>query len=327
MWHVVYWIGSALFLSFFYGYRNTGFQITSWFVILLLPISIGTTYFFNYYLIPRFLGKRQFLKFILYSFYAVIISVYLELVMIIFILVVITGVDFSAAHFEPLFLLAGMYIPVLLAIAIRLYREWSRSEEERILLQQKKAEAELKLLKAQLHPHFLFNTLNNLYALSLEKSDQLPDMLLKLSDMLQFILYDANRDKIPLKDEIQQVENYLELEKLRFDQENNIDLKIEGDVNKIDIVPLSILTLVENSFKHGIPVSGKQFWVNINISIVEDDVNVFVSNSCSENTVEKKEAGIGLKNLRSRLDLIYKDNYQLNTVAKEEVFEVSLQLR
>lgn len=326
IWHVLYWIGAALFLSFFYGYRSTGFQVTLWLVVLLLPVSIGTTYFFIYFLIPRYLIKKRYFQFTLYSFYTIIVSVYLELIVLVFVLIVIAGLDFGLANFEPLFFLAGMYIPVLLAITANLYSGWRKLDDEHHFLAKQKAEAELRFLKSQLHPHFLFNTLNNLYALALEKSDKLPEMILKLADLLHFILYESSNDKIPLEKELEQVRNYIELEKLRFENNDDIKIEVSGDVEKASILPLSILTLVENGFKHGIQQSQNQGWLKIFVNVLSNRISVSVTNSIGKQASKSDEKGIGLSNLQSRLKLIYKDQYKLVISGEEDSHKVQMNL-
>jgi LytS/YehU family sensor histidine kinase len=246
--------------------------------------------------------------------------------MVIFIYVVITELDFISAIFEPMFLLAGIYIPVLFAVVVKLYTGWIQSEEEKKSLQQKQAEAELKLLKSQLHPHFLFNTLNNLYALALEKSDKLPNAILELSDLLHFILYESQADKIPLEDELKQVENYVELEKLRLDENSEIKIEVQGQPQGQKILPLSVLTLVENSFKHGNTGVKEAFWINVSVSISDSNrITVVVENPFESNS-EKKTGGIGLDNLKSRLELIYGRDYTLDILTDNNLHKVILDL-
>ncbi len=206
--------------------------------------------------------------------------------------------------------MAGMYIPVLIAVAAKLYQRWIVSEEKNIDLRQQKAEAELKFLKSQLHPHFLFNTLNNLYSLSLEKSDKAPEMILKLSDLLHFILYDCNAEKILLGKEIEQVENYIELEKLRHSNNQLVQMEINGNPENVKILPLVLLTLVENGFKHGV-FNKEGTMVSLKIDITKEGSSITVSNKTVEvNT--GTDNGIGLANLRSRLKNTYFNNFKMN---------------
>lgn len=325
-WHVLYWVVSLLFLVFFLGYQTIGIRITLWFILTLSPIVILTTYFFTEYLIPRFLVKKKIFKFSLYALYTVIASVYLVLIMLVVIFIFVAGLNIKAANFNALFLVAGMYIPVVMGIAVKLYRTWQKSEEVNLRLLQQKTEQELNLLKTQIHPHFLFNTLNNLYALINEKSDKAGKVVLELSDLLSFILYDCKADRIPLRDEIKQIENYISLEKLRYGERVEVKTEIMKNVGQILVLPLILLPLVENCFKHGVKPTLSPSTIYIAISREGNFLLIQVRNSLPAKTPDFDSGGLGLENLRSRLQLAYGREFDLNSEKTSLYFIVRLKI-
>ncbi len=325
-WHVLYWIISLAFLVFFLGYKTIGVSLTLWFILSMAPIVILTTYFFTEFLIPKYLVKRKIIKFGLYSFYTIIGSVYLELIMLVVIFIFGAELNIEAANFDGLFLVSGTYIPVVVSIAIKLYRTWQRSEEKSLRLLQQKTEEELKFLKSQIHPHFLFNTLNNLYALVMEKSDKAGDVVLQLSDLLSYILYDCKNDRLPLKKEYEQIKNYISLEKLRYGDRVKVELDIDKNTLDQYIMPLTLLPFVENSFKHGVKPTSARSHINLNISKHGNGIQIRLSNSIPVKRNTQISGGIGLDNLKTRLDLYYGERYFLDKKVEEDSFTVILKI-
>ncbi len=325
-WHLLYWVVSLMFLVFFLGYQTIGIRLTLWFILTLSPVVILTTYFFTEYLIPRFLVKKRIFKFSLFSVYTVIASIYLELIMLVVIFIFGAGLNIKAANFNVPFLVAGTYIPIVVGIAVKLYRTWQKSEEVNLRLLQQKTEQELNLLKTQIHPHFLFNTLNNLYALINEKSDKAGEVVLQLSDLLSFILYDCKADRIPLKDEIKQIENYISLEKLRYGERVEIKLEIMRNVEQLLVLPLVLLPLVENGFKHGVKPTLSSSSICVELSREGNFLLIKVRNSIPSKPSMTDSGGLGLENLRSRLQLAYDKEFELNTEKSYGNFKVFLKI-
>jgi sensor histidine kinase YesM len=325
-WHLLYWVVSLMFLVYFLGYQTIGFRLTLWFILTLAPIVILTTYFFTEFLIPKYLVRKRIFKFSLYAVYTVIASVYLELVMLVVIFIFGAELNIRAANFNASFLVTGTYIPVVLGIAVKLYRTWQRSEEKNLRLLQQKTEQELKLLKSQIHPHFLFNTLNNLYALIHEKSEKAGDVVLQLSDLLSFILYDCKADRIPLMSEVKQIENYIALEKLRYGNRVAADIKIAEPVDHISILPLILLPLVENCFKHGVKPTLSGSNILIEISLKQNYLIMIVRNSIPSKADQESPGGFGLSNLRSRLHLAYAEKFEISINKSSTVFTVMLKI-
>lgn len=219
----------------------------------------------------------------------------------------------------------GIYSVVAIVVVIHLIKKWYFSEQERQLLRQEKLEAELRYLKAQIHPHFLFNTLNNLYSLIITQSSKAPEIVYKLSQLMSYMLYDSNKPFVPLQMEIDYIENYITLEKIRYADRLDVSLNILDNIDNIHIAPLLILPFIENSFKHGVASDIGKVWVYIDIQVRNGQLLIKVENSKPATKPVLPSSGLGLANLRKRLALIYRENYDLQLI-DEETYLVILKL-
>lgn len=216
-----------------------------------------------------------------------------------------------------------MGIAILIKVTINLNKE--RQQKADLLVQQHSTE--LALLKAQVNPHFFFNTLNNIYSLVYKKSDDAPAALLKLSEIMRYMLYDSKSDTVPLEKELIHLENYLELEKLRLKDPSYISFKTKGDPAGIFVPPMLLLTFVENAFKHG-KRRVEHPGIIIRIRIGMDELNFTVINYTQENQIANQQAeGIGLQNVTRRLELLYPDCHELEITHIKNQFKVSLTLK
>lgn len=337
--HIFFWILVLGFYTLLFGHENRDYLGSFKFVITLLPITLATTYFLNYYLVPRFLLTKKYFRFFLYFLYTIIISITLELNAVIFSLVRISsfGVDqMNPASFNIFYLIAANYLVVFLAVSIKLLNHWYQIQHENLILEKegmeielKLKEAELKLLKAQIHPHFLFNTLNNLYGLALSGSEKTPDTVLKISSLLDFMLYRSTQPRVQLKEEVDYIKDYIELEKLRYHQ-IRIDWKEEGALDDIYIAPMLLQPFIENAFKHGTSHDIQQPWLEVNLSVRNrSELSFSVRNSKSpENSRDQSgyTEGIGLKNVKKRLKILYPGHHRLKISEEPETFGISLDL-
>jgi LytS/YehU family sensor histidine kinase len=210
-------------------------------------------------------------------------------------------------------------------------KDWLVHQQERKELENQKIQSELKFLKSQIDPHFFFNTLNNLYALTLKKSDLAPEIVLRLSEMMRYMLYECNEVKVPLEKEIKYLKNYLELEKLRQGNNFNIQFDIDGESGDKLIAPLVFIPFLENSFKHGVNNQIKSGFVNIDMELSNDRVKMEIENS-KVTTIEsqhtsKKSGGIGLTNVKRRLKLIYPNKHKIDIINKANSFKVLLDIQ
>ncbi|MCK0135956.1 histidine kinase [Arenibacter sp. S6351L] len=213
-----------------------------------------------------------------------------------------------------------------IALSIKLLKYWYLQRKRTIEAEQQKTVAELKLLKAQLHPHFLFNTLNNLYSHTLEASPRSPEIVLKLSGLLRFMIYDSNVPKISLVKEIELLQNYISLEKLRYGDRLDLSMTITGDIGRFQIAPLLLLPFLENTFKHGTSRQVETSWISFHLSMQGSTMYFKLVNSVDADEAKTRIGGLGLQNVRQRLELLYKHDHTLETVMLDEVFVVTLEI-
>lgn len=210
--------------------------------------------------------------------------------------------------------------------------QWVRNAREKQELKTEQIQTELKFLKSQINPHFLFNILNSLYALTLKKSDMAPTMVIKLSEMMRYMLYECNEKRVPLEKEINYLRNYLDLEKLRIGNKMDVELNVNGELEGKYIAPLIFINFVENSFKHG-GISGNKSkgHVTLDISVEEEEIRFNLENSkplrIGETKSMKAIGGIGLKNVKNRLDLVYANNYKINIREDDDIYSIDLALQ
>ena len=221
----------------------------------------------------------------------------------------------------------SLYLIVYISLTslLRLARGWFRLQE----MENEKTETELKALRSQINPHFLFNSLNSIYSLARKNSDLVPEKVVQLSDLMRHVIYESDTDAIPLEKEIEMIRNYIELQNLRTPDSEKIKLEVLGDLKEKKIAPLLFLPFVENSFKHGLKGGGNMVFVSINIRVQENSLLFEIENSKGKNTEikEEKYKGIGIENVRKRLDLIYPGKYSLEISDDEFIFKVTLNLQ
>jgi two-component system LytT family sensor kinase len=213
------------------------------------------------------------------------------------------------------------------ALAIKLLKRWYLKQKETDQLVREKINAELQLLKAQVHPHFLFNTLNNIYSFILNESDKAPEMIKKLSSLLHYILNDCNRQLVPLNKELSMIQDYIALEQVRYGDRLNLSLQIQGTAKNKMISPLMLIPFVENSFKHGTSRMLTHPWIRLDIQIEKDFLEFKLSNNKPENNNESfGKKGIGLNNVKKRMALLYPESHSLNIIESEMSYEVVMKI-
>jgi two-component system, LytTR family, sensor kinase len=217
---------------------------------------------------------------------------------------------------------------VLTAFLLQITVDYYEQKERIKRIELEKTVAELNFLRAQVNPHFLFNTLNNLYALIIEKSDKSGECVLKLADILKYILAEGKEDKVSLKKELMLLENYIELERLRK-PDADVSFTTESGVNSYVISPLLLLPFIENSFKHGLNTVTKNGFIHLHIKAVDESLSLTIENNIppGDNAVAVQSHGIGIENVRKRLELLYPNRYQLLIERKKNSFLVNLQLQ
>lgn len=337
-YHILFWALVAFFYFFLFNWNSDFREASIIFSAGLLPVAIAVTYFFNYKLVPQFLWKKLYGRFFLFSFYTLMAGVWISFLIVFYVLIYImnnkSAIDPSVLH--PELQVMTLNFIVFFAIAVKqikraFFMQQEKNDWEKLKLntELKLKEAELKLLKAQIHPHFLFNTLNNLYGLTLEKSDEAPNLVLRLSDILDYILYRCNEPSVSLSDEIDNLKNYIEIERIRYSEKLKMDVNFPSNTNSLKIAPLIILPFIENAFKHGVSNYPGIAFVNTKIDLLENTLIFKIENSISP--VRKIEdgfsKGIGLQNAQKRLEFLYPEKYILKIDEKDETYSVNLTLQ
>jgi two-component system, LytTR family, sensor kinase len=314
LWHLIYWILTWFLTNLLFGYAELFNPASMLYSSVILLIAAGVSYWIVYFLIPRYLTTGKYGLFLTYLLFTIITSLDLELLTTMLFIIFLEKfqvITFYHDAREVYSLLTGTYFIVFLSVAIKLVEFWYHEQHRKQSAITEKIEAELKLLKSQIHPHFLFNTLNNIYSLSLQKSDQAPDAVLKLSELLDYLIYHGESKIVELKKETDLIRNYIELENLRYGDRLTVDFHINGNPENIRIAPLLLLPLVENSFKHGISKSRGNQQLTIKLEIAEKNVEFYIENTVPIQTKKETVSGIGLPNLQKRLALQYKDKHSL----------------
>ncbi len=332
VYHIFFWVVFFLFLVIIdtnidesLGSRMLSKALRILFFVIIVYINL-------IYLFPYILKQNRFVLYMLLLLCLVILITPLE-VLLTFYLIPGIGKPLSEAftfQSNATYFLGNFFVTFSSSI-YKIINDWIENQNEKVDLQRQNLRSELKYLKTQINPHFFFNTLNSLYALTLKKSDQAPEIVLKLSEMMRYMLYESNERMIELSKEINYVENYLELEKLRHGSNVQINFRTVGQANGHTIAPLLFIPFLENTFKHGIDHEINKGFVDIQLDITEKLISLSVKNSKPQKILnpahDKKVGGIGLTNVRRRLNILYPHKYKLDIDDSETEFRIFLQLK
>ena len=274
--------------------------------ILLIGFWIGSAYL----LAPTFFKK----------YWKVIAFFYVPIFLYFMYLRLFTGGLATYLEIKKEFPFKFFFIPIPILFMLWLIEQWKWLQN----LKAEKSNAELSLLRAQINPHFFFNTLNNLYALTIKNSKQAPEVILKLSDMMRYTIYEGEKEKVALSDEIEYLKNYIELHKIRYKKTVEISFNYIIDT-RLTITPLLYIILLENAFKHGIDSLSENAFVKIDL--FEDDSFIYFKIENNFDEIEKSESGgIGLINLKRRLALLYKNNHELKVETTKNIYKTTLKI-
>lgn len=315
LYHIGFWLGFVL-LFYSQNPESPWEDYLVWFWILFVSALVVYTNIFV--LLPRFFFVK---KYVLYSF-LLIISIAIGSYMIGF------GLNTENEVFKNDFIqnLINIFFIVLITSTLKFYRGYQKKQSRLIKVENEQLKTEVKLLKAQVNPHFLFNTLNNLYGLIIQnKNEQASEITLKLSDLMRYLLQSSKAEKVKLSEEIQFVKDYLALEKVRLSQNADIKLTVSGIDSEVHIAPLLFIPFVENAFKHGLQSLTKNCYVHFTIAKQGSELFFEAENSLGEH-LQKVPSEMGLDNLKKRLELIYPQKHLLEIEKNEDFFKASLQL-
>lgn len=281
------------------------------------------------YLIPNYLTKNKFWTYLGLLLLSILVITPIEALIL---FLIYSGNP--EAQESVVINLNGYFIPpILIALGSTLFKivnDWVRDLREKQELEKRTMQSELRFLKSQINPHFLFNTLNSLYALTLKKSDNAPEIVIKLSEMMRYMLYECNEKRVLLSKEVNYLHNYLALEKLRQPKDIDIKFDVEGDISHQMISPLMFIPFLENSFKHGLSNNLSDGFVHIYLGVQGEKVKLRIENSKPEKLPmrdpKRKSGGIGLVNVKRRLNLLYPEQYSLNIEDNPKSYAVELSL-
>ena len=304
--------------------------------LFYLVFQAAAVYFNLYFLIPRYLKRGRFTAYIIYLLLTVLAA------SLLIIAGYYAGAMLAGRTLQQMYgtgancfyTFFGNAFPstiaiMTLAMSIKLTKNWMQTERQHQLLEKEKLETELKFLKYQINPHFLFNSINSIFFLIHKNPDKASASLAKFSDLLRYQLYECNDLQIPLAKEISYLENFIELERLRQNKNVSISLQLESrHTGHLGVAPFILMTFVENAFKHVSKHSNGPNWIRIWLTLEGQQLDFAVSNSVSDSASSElvSYGGIGLKNVRRRLDLIYPGHYELDIRHGDEDFDVRLRL-
>lgn len=327
--HIAYWVGVVLLFSFLWGTRYNNYWVCLYNELFFLPVKLFAVYFGLYYLIPQLL-KGNYLRVILLSIVTLVGGGILQRILAYYSSIPKLGLfDPKAVLLDPteiLTLIININTVMIVPFAIRLYG-YSLEKENRILtLSREKTQAELQFLRSQIQPHFLFNVLNDLYAMALKQSDKTPELILKLSDLMRYVLQESTADVVPIEKEINYIRNYIDLEKIRYGNRFSVQVEVTGDTSQCFIAPLLLLPFIENAFKHSTTNQITGAWITIKLAVGNQKMVLEVANSF-DSEAEKTEhisSGIGIKNIRQRLDILYPNRYTFETETTDKHYSTIL---
>jgi sensor histidine kinase YesM len=322
--HVLFWTMVTGFFFFVFRPNNPSALRTLQVNIGFMPGHLIFAYSLMYWVIPRFLLKGKIALSIVYMLLFLTIAMYY-----------LRLADTYLVHYSfyrkiwvprsfPRNIFA-LFSVAWIAVSIKLVKYWYLEKEVQQKLEKEKLTVELQLLKSQLHPHFLFNTLNNLYSLTLEGSAQAPQAVLQLSALLRYMLYECNEPLADLRKEIEVLKTYIALEKFRWRDRVDISTSFTGDIDDQSIAPLLLLPFVENAIKHGMRTELAQCWMSLHLH-VEKDVLTFKMTNSTGAAMPADSGGLGLQNVQRRLNLLY-PGHQLKIIRDDHTFTVSLTIR
>ena len=330
-YHFYFWILYFVFNVIRWGSFNEDYWYSLKANLVEFPIHIIVVYITLYYLIPKYILQKKFWIFVLSIF-----------IILVFVYFVRTGLNYwlvsediwPEARTPTKFLELNHIIEVTVGelyviafiTAIKLMADWIIERTRTEQLQEIQLRTELKFLRTQLQPHFFFNTLNNLYALTLKKSDDASRVVPKLSDMMQYVLYEVKSSKADLFQEIMHINNYVDIERLRFKNRIHFELDITGDIEDIKVPPLLFLSYLENCFKHGLR-DNERVAINMSFNVLSKEYLEFrLANNFNPTIIQGDKHGIGISNSKRRLNLLFLNNYKLHTFIKGDIYNLYLKI-
>lgn len=327
--HLVFWIADAVVFTLIF--RISSMPLSDQLVLSLIwvPLHMAFAYPVMFIFIPRLLMKEKHGPFVLVMLVWGVAGWFWNYVCRVYIFFgfvhSITGIGLGNSNPWAANSYLSMVAVAGLGSTIILFKYWMQKQKDFLTEQKEKINMELQILKAQIHPHFLFNTLNNIYSFSIQGSEKTPAMIAKLSSLLSYILYDCKSNTVLLEKEIEVMKNYIDLEKERYGNTLEVSINIEGDIEAKLIAPLLLLPFIENAFKHGTSDQLEKPWLSIDISARQNHLRFKIVNSKNEQ-LNSESKGIGISNVKKRLAYLYPSTHELRINDEGNFFVVSLAL-
>lgn len=333
--HVSFWVARlflrSLYMTIFLQDVIAKMPETFWHTFLtILPfiffIEMPLCYFVNYFLAPRFLSKGKYKVFAWGAAIAMVADCIWAMLYIHPEWTNLSKTEISSIiSFARVFFFEAAPIPCLIFLALKQYKNMYQKELEKQALIKENARAENELLKAQVHPHFLFNTLNNIYSFALKQSTKAETLVQSLSDIINYMVNDCIEEQIELSKEIKVIKDYLELEKVRYGDRLTIMVDMEGDYENKMVTPLLMLPFVENAFKHGASKLLTKPLIKLYIKVDDEAMYFFLSNNKPlQQAAANSRSGIGLQNVQKRLSLLFPEKHSLKIQTTEDMFIVNM---
>jgi two-component system, LytTR family, sensor kinase len=321
-WHLLFWACLFLYEWLLQGSLNDCYDVSFRAALLNVPIIMVVTYFTIFVTVEKFLLQKKYLPFVFCLLASMVFAgVFRRIVTFEIIYKVLYPARATTLFLPPKMMIDAVYVQLIAGLGSMIYviRKWMEQQRINETLMKEKVAAELALLRSQVQPHFIFNTLNNIYMLSLKNSPLTSDMIYRLSALLSYMLYDSKRTLIEVEKEIDYVKNYINLEKIRYG--NRLDVQMSGvnNVRGVQVPPLLFLPLVENAFKHGVSNAVEDSWIHIDMSLKKRVLIFKIENSLCDEKAKTNGFGngLGLDNLRKRLEILYPDNFELKLLKEE----------
>lgn len=336
--HLIFWILSIIITSYQGSLFGGTFADNLLNMAILLPVQIMVAYLLVYWQIPRLAFAQKWIPFFMSLIVVAYFSAVIARVITIYIAEPLIGIDdikepIIEIMADPINLIKVyvviIYLPAFILFLIKMTKERFANAQRLSVLQKEKQTAELNFLKAQMNPHFLFNTLNNIYALAKNKSEQTPEMIMKLSEILDYTIYDCNDDRVNINQEWELIENYVDLEALRYHKELDLEIHKNIDNEQAQIAPLILITIVENAFKFGLANAKQTPRISIRLEVIGKHLTFAVINSKANkrNEITKiKKRGIGNSNIEKQLSLQYPNRHKIETKETKDQYKVTLSI-
>jgi len=322
-------VSIIIFIYYVFGHLWTGRSHADWLAQSFLYLNhVFLVVLINYFLIPKFFHRQKYVWFLLLFVFSLILFGALEegfWEQIFY----PTGRGDDPLDWDSMQHVLGEIFPfVIIMFGFKIAWDYHYRQRRIEQLNSERLGSELKFLKSQINPHVLFNNLNNIYSYSLESSPKAPEMVLHLSDIMRYMLYECDEDFVPLKKEIDYLTNYVRLQEIQMEGRGEVKFKIIGDPEGYRIAPLLLIAFVENCFKHSMQTKIKDIQISITIRIIEGVFDFFAENNFADAIApDQREGGIGLQNVKKRLELIYGDQAELRHDSNNDFFWVSLRIQ